>query len=382
MDKWPSPVSVVHIASGDLWAGAEVQLYHLAKELDKNKQIHLEIVLLNHGILEDKLTGAGIPVTVFDETRLNVVQIFLRLRAYLKTLSPGIIHTHRQKENVLGSTASMLSGRARSLRTVHGASESRPRLIRMDKHLFRILDWLTGRLLQDKIVAVSTQLARQLGARFPAHKIRSIENGIDVEELQAAAAAPVALPGPPDAIKIAMVGRLVPVKRADIYLHTARLLAQDTDRHYAFYIFGEGPLRDDTAALARTLNISQHVYMMGFQTNLAAYLSKMDFLLITSDHEGLPLNLLEAMGLRIPVIAHAVGGIPEVLDNGKCGVLVRENTPENYAAAITRCLSDGGHLTTMVESAYRRLLKRYAIKQTAYHYAQLYAEILSSSKTG
>jgi glycosyltransferase involved in cell wall biosynthesis len=382
VDKWPSPVSVVHIASGDLWAGAEVQLYHLAKELDKNKQIHLEVVLLNHGILENKLTRAGITVTVFDETRLNAAQIFLRLRAYLKTLSPGIIHTHRQKENVLGSAACMLSGRARSLRTVHGASESRPRLMRMDKHLFRILDSLTGRLLQDKIVAVSTQLAEQLSARFPAHKIRRIENGIDVEELQEAATVPVELPGPPDAIKIAMVGRLMPVKRADIYLHTARLLTQDAGRRYAFYIFGDGPLRNDIAALAQSLNISQHVFLMGFQANIAAYLSKMDFLLITSDHEGLPLNLLEAMGLRIPVIAHAVGGIPEVLDNGKCGVLVYENTPENYASAITRCLTDTGHLGPMVESAYRQLLNRYAIKQTAYRYAQLYSEILSASKIG
>ena len=377
MNRQNSPATVVHIASGDLWAGAEVQLYHLAKELHKNKRIRLWVILLNHGILENELMKAGIPVTVFDEKQLGSLQIFTRIRSFLKTLSPDIIHTHRQKENVLGSFAALLSGTAKSLRTVHGASESQPPRLQINKQFFRMMDWLSGRLLQDKIVAVSSQLADLLATRFPADKIRVAENGIDLEEMLKAAAASVDLPGPSDAIKLAIVGRLVPVKRTDIFLRVAQMMTEESEKRYAFYIFGDGPLRDDIASLSKTLGLDQRVFMMGFQSNIAAFLSKMDFLLITSDHEGLPMNLLEALGLRIPVIAHAVGGIPVVLDYGRCGVLVSENTAENYAVAIRHCLSNSDLLAQLVENGYQQLVDRYTSKHTASIYGQIYLEMLS-----
>lgn len=377
-----SLTTVVHIASGDLWAGAEVQLYHLAKELHKNKLIRLWIILLNHGILENELKKAGISVTVFDEKQLGTFQIFMRLHSFLKELSPDIIHTHRQKENVLGGFAALLLRRARSLRTVHGARESKPPRMQINKQFFLFMDWLSGRLLHDKIVAVSSQLADQLATQFPASKIRVAENGIDLEEIQKAAALQVDLPGPSNTIKIAIVGRLVAVKRTDIFLRAAQIITKESEKNYAFYIFGDGPLRDDIASLSKTLGIEDRVFMMGFQSNIAAYLSRMDFLLITSNHEGLPMNLLEALGLRIPVIAHAVGGIPEVLDYGKCGVLVSENKPEKYAAAIQHCLSNTDQLAVMVENGYQQLVSRYTANHTASIYCQLYFEMLAQGNPG
>ena len=303
------PITIVHIASGDLWAGAEVQLYNLAKELHKNKQIRLLIVLLNHGILENKLQKVGVDVTVFDEKTLNSLQIFLRICSFLKKLSPDIVHTHRQKENVLGSFSALLCCTAKSLRTVHGAPELKLGLTQIHKRLFEFMDWFSGRVLQRAVVAVSANLADQLTTRFPEKRIHVIENGIDVDELQRTAAEPANLPGPSDAVKIAIVGRLVPVKRADIFLHVAQLLTTQTEKHYVFYIFGDGPLRDNITTLSKILDLDHRVFMMGFRPNIAAYLSKMDYLLITSDHEGLPMNLLEALGLRIPVVAHAVGAL-------------------------------------------------------------------------
>ena len=377
MNKQQKPTTVVHIASGDLWAGAEVQLYYLAKELYKNKLIHLTIILLNHGILERELKQAGIPVIVFDEKKLGSLQIFIRLRTFMKAVSPDIVHTHRQKENVLGSVAALLSSSAKSLRTVHGSSESLPRRMQINKQFFRMMDRLCGQLMQDRIVAVSSQLADQLATRFPINKIRIIENGIDVEAVQKAASEPVELPGPSQAINIAIVGRLVPVKRADIFLRVAQMLIEESEGHYIFYIFGDGPLRDDITSLLKTLGLERRVFMMGFQSNIAAFLSKMNFLLITSDHEGLPMNLLEALSLRLPVIAHSVGGIPMVLDNGRCGTLVTENSPENYVRAIRYCLSDPGLLAQRVNNGYQQLTARYTSGHTAELYSQLYLEMIS-----
>lgn len=376
-NKRNTATTIVHIASGDLWAGAEVQLYNIAKELHKHKQVRLFIVLLNHGILENKLEKAGISIKVFDEKELNSLQIFLRISAFLKSISVDIVHTHRQKENVLGSFSALVSRARRSLRTVHGAPESRHGLMKIHKHLYIFMDWLTGRLLQDRIVAVSTQLADQLANQFPKNRIHVIENGIDLDELRISATEDTSLPGPSDSIKLAIVGRLVPIKRLDIFLDIARILVDQNPNRYAFYIFGDGPLHADIANRIEKLGLRHCVHMMGFQVNIAAYLSKMDFLLITSDHEGLPMVLLEAMALRVPVITRAVGGIPVVLDHGKCGVLVTTNDPNVYAEIIMHYLSHADQLTALVQRGHQRLLDLYTVQRAAALYYQLYLEMLS-----
>lgn len=371
------PISVVHIASGDLWAGAEVLLYQLAKAQHKNARIQLRIVLLNHGILEKKLIATGIPVTVIDETKTGGLRILARLCSYLTTLSPDIVHTHRHKENILGGLAAAYCSKARSLRTVHGAPESHAAIMQVHKHLLSYADWLVGRLCQDRIVAVSAQLAERLVNQFLENKIRIIENGIDIDELRIAGAEPILLPGPPDAINIALIGRLVPVKRVDIFIHVAQVLKERNNRRYAFYVFGDGPLRTDIATLVDRMNLKGQVFMLGFRNNIAAYLSKMSFLLITSEHEGLPMNLLEALALKIPVISRAVGGIPTVLENGKCGVLVDGEDPRLYADAIEHSLADTARISTSVNNGYLRLTRQYAVDHTASQYFQLYLEMLT-----
>lgn len=372
-------ITVVHIASGDLWAGAEVQLYNLTKELYKNAQVRVLVILLNHGILEKKLEEAGINIAVFDEKLLNNLQILSRIYFFLKKFRPDIVHTHRQKENVLGGFAALLTG-IKSLRTVHGAPELRPAYMHISKRFFIFMDWFSGRTVQDKIVAVSKQLADQLTTQFPETKIRVIENGIDKNEVRTAAEELVSLPGPLDAINIAIVGRLVSVKRVDIFLRAAHLVLQRNTNRYAFYIFGDGPLRSDITELIKTLNLQNQVFMMGFCNNIAAYLSKMKLLVITSDHEGLPMNLLEALCLRVLVVSRNVGGIPAVLAGGKCGTLVAGENPADYADAISRCLADPNAAALRAENGYRRVASEYSIQRTAELYYKLYLELLKVAK--
>ena len=100
-------INVLHIASGDLWAGAEVQLFTLAKALNNKQDINISVVLLNHGTLEQKLLRNGINVIVLDESALNGFQILWRLFTAIREIQPDVIHTHRVKENILGSVAAL-----------------------------------------------------------------------------------------------------------------------------------------------------------------------------------------------------------------------------------------------------------------------------------
>src|SRR5690625_6993292 len=113
-----SALRITHIASGDLWAGAEAQMANLLAALHQTEGVKLDVVLLNHGELEARLRQAGIPVTVLDEGELSAFIIAWRLWRHFRRKRPDLVHTHRCKENVLGSVAARLVG-ARSVRTVH-----------------------------------------------------------------------------------------------------------------------------------------------------------------------------------------------------------------------------------------------------------------------
>src|SRR5690625_249331 len=98
---------VMHVISGDLWAGAEVQAYTLLTQL--HHDCELDVAVMHLGRLQQQLQNAVIAVTVLDHARLNSLAILRKLRQLKREFQPHIIHTHRQKEHILGALANLLS---------------------------------------------------------------------------------------------------------------------------------------------------------------------------------------------------------------------------------------------------------------------------------
>lgn len=372
---------VTHIASGDLWAGAEVQLFTLAKALVQPGKARVSVVLMNHGELEQRLIQQGIPVTVMDETTLNGFQILWHLTNHLKKHKPDVVHTHRIKENILGGLAALLAGNIPSLRTVHGAPEHSPGWAKPHKQLFYTLDWLTGRFLQRKIIAVSKDLAALLGKEYPARKIAIIENGVDIEALIPLTKVSI-FPRPRaegTPIKIGLVGRLVPIKRVDLFIKIAHHLKHEypgIPSH--FHIYGDGPLRNELETLCTKLDLEGTVHFEGHSNNIHQEIANLDVLLITSDHEGLPMTLLEAMALGTPVISHSVGGIQEVLNYGEYGSLIKSPTTESFSTTIIEILKNSTQTMRTVTAAQNRINEHYSSRTNAAKYWKLYQELTNS----
>ncbi len=374
-----SHLKVLHIASGDLWAGAEVQLFTLVKELHSFPGVTPIVIVLNHGRLEQELRNIGINVTVIKESQLNDIKILLQLINNIRALKPDIIHTHRNKENILGSIAAKLSGNIPTLRTVHGAPEHHPAWFHLPKRLILFMDWFCGRYLQRQIIAVSDDLAGILEQDYPSNKVHVIKNGIDVELLNRSVKAVESIPEPGHKIfRIGFAGRLTPVKRVDLFIQTAnRLLNIYPELKVSFHIFGEGPLGKELKILSQHLNRDEQVFFEGHCENIHDKVQELDALLITSDHEGLPMILLESMALQTPIVAHAVGGIPDLLDQGNCGILVHEHSPTGYANAIYQLIVEPGNRTTIVRNALSRVTNLYSAKQNATSYCNEYRKILA-----
>lgn len=370
-------ISVLHIASGDLWAGAEVQMYTLVKTLNNNLHVPVTVVLLNHGKLERELKAIGINVYILDESQLNGLQIFFSLFRLIRRLSPDIIHTHRIKENILGSIAALLAGNISSLRTTHGSQEHPPSWLQPTKRLKYFLNWYCARFLQNKIIAVSDDLGVILKNDLPANKVIVIENGIDFEHITSQRHYKCDEPGETKKhFTIGVAGRLVPVKRLDIFIATARyMLDHHSDMKLRFHIYGEGPLLNELSILNDSLKTKDVVYFEGHCEHIVQKLTNLDALLMTSDHEGMPMILLEAMTLQVPIIAHAVGGIPSLLDQGSCGILVHDHTSAGYGEAIFQLLSQPDRQVTLKNNAYHRVRSVYSAENNALAYLSEYSLI-------
>ena len=370
------PVRVLHIASGDLWAGAEVQLFTLAKALKNNTNTIVDIVLLNHGILEQKLLSCDINVIVIDESKLHGLAVLLRLIRITHQIQPDVIHTHRLKENILGCVAARLNGNIPSLRTSHGAPETPPSWRRLPNRIIHWLDFLCGRYLQRSIIAVSEDLADKLKKYFPSKKIHVIENGVDLQEMKSHCIDNQS-GNSTGSFNVGFAGRLVPVKRVDIFIKTARYILDNyPELKTAYHIYGDGPLRNELERLNRKLKTDAAVSFEGHSDNISEKIQKMNALLITSDHEGLPMVLLETKALGTPIISHAVGGIPHLLDQGNCGILITENEPASYASAIRQLANDKEKVSDIIHQAKQRVEERYSSISNAQAYYSQYSSLL------
>ena len=288
---------------------------------------------------------------------------------FMRTWRPDVVHTHRQKENILGAFAARAAHSPASVRTAHGAPEFNYPVWQLHKRALRRLDAWVARHLQQRVIAVSDELGAKLRRNFHGAAITVVPNGIDVEAVRRAASPAAKLE--PGLRHIVFVGRLVPVKRVDVFLQTAARLFSSFPGKYRFHVVGDGPLRVDLQQMASDLGISGDCVFHGFLPDAPRWLASMDCLVLTSDHEGLPMTALEARALGIPVVAHAVGGLVTLLENDADCRLVPLQSP----AAIAACIRDVTE-STQRGARTNALREPYSIEATVRSHVQLYADLL------
>jgi len=353
-------LSVFHVASGDLWGGAEAQLLTLAKQLQTYSGVHVTVVLLNHGELEKRLIEQAISTIVFDERNMSFLSILVSLIKLFNEKRPEVIHSHRQKENILSSLANALTVRVKCIRTQHGAPEFQHSWKQLHKKIQHWLDCFCGRFLQRKVIAVSGELAKKLESNFSKAHIAVIENGVDLEHLKRCRAnaqfklAPLTTASVTTK-HVGIVGRLVPVKRLDLFLGMVRIFFEsvesDVDNHTThFHIIGDGPLRSKLEQQAKELGIVESVTFYGHVDNVADYLLSLDVLMMCSDHEGLPMTLLEAMALGVPVVSHNAGALTAYFEKESGGVLSAAHNSRAYSESLKKLLANNAKRNAIITS--------------------------------
>ena len=373
-------IRVLHVSSGDLWAGAEVQAFTLMSHLMRMPDTEVSAVLLNEGTLADRLGAAGVPVRVLDERKIAAPRILMQLRGILRGWKPDVIHTHRQKENILGALANRSGRNVPCVRTIHGASERAGAAGWADvRHrVVAGLDRWCGRTLQQRIIAVTRELGARLSQEFPANKIAVIENGVDAEEVRRSAGVAEFRAAEPEATHIGIAGRLVAVKRVDLFIAAAALLSHESpQRRWKFHIFGEGPMRAHLETLADQCRLRDQVIFHGHRSDIATCVGGLDVLVMCSDHEGMPMIALEAAVLGIPTVAHAVGGLIDVVPQE---FLVVRHDASGYRDGILRALRADGRALAKIRAA--ETVVKYSAARNAEKVRALYEELMAARDFG
>ena len=365
--------------------GAEVMLLALVEEQIK---LGLQPVIASIGekLIEPKplevaARQKGIAVEAFQMFPGPNVAGAMKILRYAWRNHFDIIHSHGYKSNVLLGFLPRSIRKLPIVTTHHGYTST----IGFTKN--RIYEWLDsiGLRFMDEVVLVNRgMLTIPKIRKFKRGKFRVVDNGIPIEE----PADPIKVVStqagdafhPNDAVirdfcrkgfTIGSIGRLSREKGYELLIDALwRVKERGIDA--SLVIIGDGSLRRNLTDYANERGIADKVLMPGYRRDACRFMPLFSVFAISSYTEGLPITLLEAMRARLPIVATAVGGVPEVLESGEVGCLVKPGDAGELAAAIMRLHDEPSYSAALSERAYKRLTTYYSSATMAEKYHQIY----------
>jgi len=375
---------VIHLISGDLWAGAEMQAWQTLVGLQKYCDLELMCILFNDGILADHLRQTGIKTLIISEKDCSAIGITRILAHHVSEYQPSVLHVHHIKEHFTGLLTKLLNATSCPLiRTMHGLSGVPPHLPFL-KHIRSSvvvgLDHLLVHFFCQGIIAVSKDLEANLKQRRPNGKIWQINNSLELESEQFKKIQKreneIRQEFHADSLFwICIPARLVAPKNLGLIVEAGAILRQ-TDLPFHISIFGDGPLRNKIQSQIMRLGLQEEITLHGFRADILEIVNAADLFVLCSSHEGLPMALLESMALQKAVVCTAVGGMKEVIQDGVNGLLIPPNNPDALATAIIRIMKDTGLAKSIAANARKTIEENYSIKKTSQELFTLYSYIV------
>ena len=370
------PISVLLLASGDLWAGAEAVVYELAKGLTAHTDISVSVVSLNNGRLAELCEALGVQTYVLDEARYAFPTLVKRLSQITRQISPRphIIHSHRYKENILAAAAAPLAGFPRLVTTLHGISEVKGGF---KTCMITAINTQLMRRVFIRTIVVSDDIVRYLVSQVgvPLSRIGRIHNGIEVEEPTIYVSKPAGM------ITIGSAGRLVPVKDYALMVDIAAVVCAGRD-DVRFILAGDGPGMSALRTKVHEMGLDRRFVLLGHVDDLGPFFSGLDIYLNTSQHEGIPMTILEAMSHSLPVVAPAVGGMPEIIEHGRNGYLISERSVGAFSRTLTELIAGEDIRRELGDNARRRVQEAFSTRAMTQAYQAVYREILKAEREG
>jgi glycosyltransferase involved in cell wall biosynthesis len=360
---------VLQLLTGTGFFGAESMALQLSVGL---RLIGVEVIVgvFDHGggrsdDLVRRFRDAGLRVHLLPCSGRIDLGLPGRIRAAQRELGADVLHSHKYKTTAYSLLAAV-GGRTPVVATYHNwLPETKALRIygRIDKHVAKYCH---------ACIAVSLPVADELERFVVAERVVTIPNGIDVDAWNSAAGEARSRPG---SWVVGFVGRPSEAKGLHLLLDAVAAIPEIDGRKVELLVVGDGPERPTFEARAGKADLAGRVTFAGAVFDVRSAYLRMDVLALPSRYEAFPMVILEAMAMRLPVIASDVGDVSKLVVTGETGVLLEANSAAAVAAALRALLADPARRAAYGENARRLVAARHSATAMARNYLEVYERV-------
>lgn len=374
---------VVHVVDSLGVGGMENGLVNIINGTPPGRCRHAVVCLRESGPMAERLRDPAVPVHVLGKKPGKNPAAYGRLWRLMRALRPDVVHTRNLPAADMVVPA-WCAGVPVIVHGEHGRDAIEETGANRRYNLLR-------RLVEpavDHYIALSREIETWLTDRvgLPEAKISRIINGVDTARFHPPrhgraplTGAPEGFAGP-DQVVFGTVGRMAGVKDQ---VTLARAFVSLLDRLPAararlrLVLVGDGPLREECAAILAAAGASELAWLPGRRDDVPGLLRGLDVFVLPSRTEGICNTILEAMATGLPVVATRVGGNPELVDDGRTGVLVPRLEPDAMAAAMAAYAGDAALRSDHGEAGRARVMAEFALDRMIDRYLTTYERLLA-----
>ena len=367
---------ILYFVTKSAWGGAQKYIYDLATRL-RPDQFDIAVACGGGEALVKRLEERHVRVISIAslERDINLAKELFTLFSFIKIIyreKPDIVHLNSSKVGGLGAVAAKIVSWVMGyglwvVFTVHGwpFKEDRPR---WQKLAVYFLSWLSS-LFQNKIILIDRADLATARWFIPETKLHLIAHGIapiDFRPRESARAFFMQAIGRKEDHDLVLIGTIAELTKNKGLKYligaAAQVKSELQNPNFKIVIIGEGESRIELQREIQRLKLSDTVFLLGFVPNAARYLKGLDIFVLPSLKEGLPYSIMEAMAAGLPVVATNVGGIPDLIIDGKSGLIVPPKDPAAIAKAILPLLQDPRERQSLSQEARRRIATSFNIE--------------------
>lgn len=370
-------IRVLHVLPTLTGGGAEGFVASLLPHL-RDRDIEPGVMAMYPTAIPENLAGSNaIPLIRIERTGRYDPWFFFRIVAAMRQWKPAVVHTHMHNGKYWGRLAAIICGVPVVVHTAHNPCN----VNRLAVETF------ADRALNIKTAAIVTffeQQRRFLASfeRVSLNKVRVIANGIVHQPIPSdddrRHARQILRAGQDDFI-IFVVGRIERLKNQELAVRALGELPVSARHRTRFCILGTGPDKSLLERLCNELDLTAHIDLLGFRTDVPQLLAGADLMFMPSLSEGMPLALIEAMSAGVPVLTTPWIGAAELLADGKLGTIAEDWEPRTAARHIVEIMQSYPEVNSKALVAQQKVRSEYGIEKTASGHRALYRELVSKA---
>ena len=375
---------ICFVVTKGVWGGAQKYVYQLATNVSK-KQVDVFVIVGSGKVLKNKLEEQNIRVCQINSLGRDIsiiadIKSFVSIFKTIRKEKPNILHLNSPKASGLGALAGCILNLLgighppwlgetgcdlRIIQTVHGWTFNEDYKM-FKKVVVWFFSWITTMLCHKTIVIDEKDRKQAIKMPFCRRKIFLIKNGIEPISFKEKNFAKNELLSRVSldtrSNNLLWIGTISELHKNKGLEYIIRAVAK-IEIPFVFFIIGEGEERNNLENLINKLNLENKVFLVGFLDSANQYLKAFDIFTLTSIKEGLPYTILEAGQAGLPIIASAVGGIPDIIENNINGILVEKAKPEEIKKTIEFMINNPEERKLFGVKLQEKVEKEFSLEQ-------------------